>query len=458
MPGTVGPSPWSIDPKQAPGTTVTLLTAEQGGLVRRTVLPNGLRVITESMPGVRSAAFGIWVGVGSRDENPGQMGSAHYLEHLLFKGTRRREALEISSLIDGVGGEMNAYTSKEQTVYYARVLDRDLPLAIDVICDLVTSAVLRSEDIDGERGVILEEIAMRDDDPSDLVHDEFMQAMFGATDLGRPILGTTASIEAISRDAIASFYADRYRPDSMVVAAAGGLEHEEVVRLVEAAFLQADAYPRSAAPVPVRVRPSTKTLSPPSPIQLLAKSTEQAHVVVGVPGIPRTDPRRYTLNILSTALGGGMSSRLFQEIREKRGLAYSVYSFASSFSDAGVFGTYAGCLPSKIDQVLELLLAQLSEVAANGLTPEELRRGKGQAQGSIVLGMEDSGSRMSRLGNADLTVGELPSIDETIRRIDEVTLEDVAAEAALLLSAPRAVSIIGPFEEDRTFSSLTGPE
>ncbi len=444
------PGAWSIDPDQEPGSTVTLLTPAQGGLVRRTVLPGGLRVITEQMPGVRSAAFGIWVGVGSRDETHAQMGSAHYLEHLLFKGTRRREALEISSLVDAVGGEMNAFTSKEHTCYYARVLDKDLPLAIDVICDIVTGALLRAEDVDAERGVVLEEIAMRDDDPSDLVHDEFMLGMFGQTDLGRSILGTQETIEGITRDAIASFYQARYRPEAMVVTAAGGLDHDEVVRLVAAAFESAGAL-RDTTVRPMPARRDGASVPTSGGLRLVPRPTEQAHLVVGVPGVPRADRRRYTLNILSTALGGGMSSRLFQEIRERRGLAYSVYAFSSGFSDAGVFGAYAGCLPNKVDHVLELALATLEDVARNGLTEEELARGKGQARGSIVLGLEDSGSRMSRLGTADLVLGELPSIDETLARIDAVSLDDVAREAAALLSAPRALTVIGPFEEGRTF-------
>jgi predicted Zn-dependent peptidase len=440
-----------MDADQEPGTTVTLLTPEQGGLVRRTVLPGGLRIITEQLPGVRSAAFGVWVGVGSRDESHAQMGSAHYLEHLLFKGTRRREAMEISALLDAVGGEMNAFTSKEHTCFYARVLDRDLPLAIDVISDIVTAALLRPEDVDAERGVILEEIAMRDDDPSDLVHDEFMETMFGPTDLGRSILGTQETIEGISAQAIASFYAERYRPEAMVVAAAGALEHEEVVRLVDAAFRSSgwlsDA---SVRPLPARhggLAPATS-----AGLRLVSRPTEQAHLMLGVPGVPRADDRRYTLNILSTALGGGMSSRLFQEIRERRGLAYSVYAFASGFSDAGVFGAYAGCLPSKVDQVIELAVAALDDVARDGLTVEELARGKGQAKGSIVLGLEDSGSRMSRIGNADLVLGELPSIDEVLARIDAITMDDIVREASGLLSAPRALTVIGPFEPGRTFS------
>jgi predicted Zn-dependent peptidase len=418
--------------------------------VRRTVLPGGLRIITEHVPGVRSAAFGIWVGVGSRDESAEQMGSAHYLEHLLFKGTRRREALEISSLIDAVGGEMNAFTSKEHTCFYARVLDRDLPLAVDVISDIVTSALLRENDVESERGVVLEEIAMRDDDPSDLVHDEFMLGMFGETDLGRSILGTQQSIESLTRDAIASFYFGRYRPEAMVVAAAGALDHDEVVALVSRAFSAAGSL-GDPATRPLRARNLGDAVASHHGVRLISRPTEQANLVLGVPGVPRSDPRRYPLGILSTALGGGMSSRLFQEIRERRGLAYSVYAFSTGFSDAGAFGAYAGCLPAKVDEVLGLTADALDAVARLGLTAEELERGKGQTKGSMVLGLEDTGARMSRIAVADLSLGELPSIDESLARIDAVTLDDVAREAAAILAAPRSLTVIGPFDPDRTF-------
>ncbi len=446
----VTPGSWAIDPDQEPGTTVTLLTGEQGGLVRRTVLPGGLRIITEHVPGVRSAAFGIWVGVGSRDEAPGQTGSAHYLEHLLFKATRRREAMEISSLLDAVGGEMNAFTAKEHTCYYARVLDRDLPLAIDVICDVVTSPLLRAEDVEAERGVILEEIAMRDDDPSDLVHDEFMLGLYGDTDLGRSILGTHDSIAGISRDAVASFYQQRYRPEVMVVSAAGAIDHEDVVGQVTAAFHGAGALGEPGTH-PDPARRGGPPVATAAGVRVVSRPTEQAHLIVGVPGVARSDPRRYALNILSTALGGGMSSRLFQEIRERRGLAYSVYAFNTGYGDVGVFGAYAGCLPSKVDQVLELTEAALRDVADHGLTADEVERGKGQAKGSIVLGLEDTGSRMSRIGTGDLSLGELPSLDGLLARVDAVTASDVADEAARILTAPRSLTVIGPFAPNRTF-------
>ncbi len=430
--------------------TRTLLREGDGGLVRRTTLPGGLRVITEQVPGVRSVTFGVWVNVGSRDETAAQMGSAHYLEHLLFKGTSKRSALEISSEIEAVGGDLNAFTSKENTCYYARVLDQDLPLAIDVVCDVVTDALIRSEDVEAERGVILEEIAMHDDDPSDIVHDVFAEAMFGDTPLGRPILGTTETIGAISRRTIHSFYHRRYRPESMVVAAAGSLDHDDVVRRVRRAFAPVlDHGVDVAAPrVPRRRR------RPEAGAKVTRRTTEQAHLVLGVPGITRADPRRYALSVLSTSLGGGMSSRLFQEVREKRGLAYSVYSYAQGFSDDGVFGVYAGCLPAKVNTVLDICLEQLEDVAAHGLTDDEIQRGKGQVRGATVLGQEDPGARMSRIAKSELHADPLLSIDALLAKVDAVTADDVRTVARDLLSAPTTLAVIGPFDETHTFAPV----
>ncbi len=435
---------------QKPGSTRTLLD-EDGARVRRTVLPGGLRVVTENLPGVRSAAFGIWVGVGSRDETPAQAGAAHYLEHLLFKGTERRSALDISAAIDAVGGEMNAFTSKEYTCFYARVLDVDLPLAVDVVSDLVTSALLRAKDVDGERDVILEEIAMRDDDPGDLVHEEFADAMFGPTPLGRPILGTVETIEAITPRAIRAFYHRQYRPENMVVSAAGNVDHAAVVRLVRRAFGAAGLLEGDASPaVPRRGAFRTRGAGD---VRVLSKTTEQANVVLGVPGLARDDDRRFALGVLNSALGGGMSSRLFQEIREKRGLAYSVFSFASHYADTGMFGVYAGCMPKKIDDVLEISRDELAKVAAHGITDEELARGKGQVRGGLVLGLEDTGSRMSRIGKAELLAGELWSTAEVLTAIDEVTIDDVREIAGSLLEVTPTLAVIGPFDTDRDFSS-----
>jgi len=437
--------------EQAPGSTRTLLV-EDGARVRRTVMPGGLRVVTENVPGVRSAAFGIWVGVGSRDETPAQAGAAHYLEHLLFKGTGRRSALEISAALDAVGGEMNAFTSKEYTCYYARVLDADLPLAVDVVSDLVTSALLRTFDVDSERDVILEEIAMRDDDPGDLVHEEFADAMFGPTPLGRPILGTVETIESITPRAIRAFYKRRYRPENMVVAAAGNVDHTAVVRLVRKAFGAAGFLDGDAAPaVPRAGEFRTRGAGD---VRVLSKTTEQANVVLGVPGLARDDQRRFALGVLNAAVGGGMSSRLFQEIREKRGLAYSVFSFASHYADTGMFGVYAGCMPKKVDDVLEITRDELAKVAVDGLTDEELQRGKGQVRGGLVLGLEDTGSRMSRIGKAELLAGELWSTAEVLTAIDSVTVDDVREIAGGLLEVTPTLAVIGPFDTDRDFSSV----
>lgn len=430
--------------------TRTLLREGDGGLVRRTTLPGGLRVITEQVPGVRSVAFGVWVNVGSRDETAAQMGSAHYLEHLLFKGTTARSAMDISSAIEAVGGDLNAFTSKENTCFYARVLDQDLPLAIDVVCDVVTDALIRSEDVEAERGVILEEIAMHDDDPSDIVHDVFAEAMFGDTPLGRPILGTAETIGAISRRTIHSFYRRRYRPESMVVAAAGSLDHDSVVRMVRRAFAPVlDPGADVAAP-----RTPRRPRRPEAGAKVARRTTEQAHLVLGVPGITRSDPRRYALSVLSTSLGGGMSSRLFQEVREKRGLAYSVYSYAQGYSDDGVFGVYAGCLPSKVNTVLDVCLEQLEDVAAHGLSDDEIRRGKGQVRGATVLGQEDPGARMSRIAKSELNADPLLSIDTLLAQVDDVTADDVRSVARDLLSAPATLAVIGPFDETHTFAPL----
>ncbi|MGH3391298.1 MAG: M16 family metallopeptidase, partial [Actinomadura sp.] len=309
---------------QRPDTTHTIHPGADGaGVVRRTVLPGGLRIVTETMPSVRSAAFGIWVGVGSRDEAPADAGASHYLEHLLFKGTARRSALEISAALDAVGGDLNAFTAKEYTCYYARVLDNDLPLAVDVVSDMVLSSLLEGVDVDAERGVILEEIAMRDDDPSDLVHDEFALALYGDVPLGRPILGTVESINALNRDGIARYYREHYLPPNLVVAAAGNLDHDEVVRLVGEAF--SEVLSGQELPSAPRIGGAGATTSP--GVRLVPRETEQAHLVLGGAGFCRTDERRFALGVLNAALGGGMSSRLFQEIREKRGLAYSVYSY-----------------------------------------------------------------------------------------------------------------------------------
>jgi predicted Zn-dependent peptidase len=431
---------------QKPGTTRTLLTAKDtGALVRRTVLPGGLRVVTEAMPGVRSASIGVWVGVGSRDESPTLSGASHFLEHLLFKGTATRSALDISVELDEVGGEFNAFTAKEYTCFHARVLDEDLPLAVDVLGDMITSSTISVEDVEAEREVILDEIAMHDDDPDDVVSNVYAEKAWGSSPLGRPIAGTAASIRALTRPQIRRYYRSRYVPENMVVAVAGNVDHGSVVRQVRKAFARAGFLDdRAARPAPVRGGDRVRRTSTGDVV--VTRPFEQVNLVLGVNGLVRTDPRRYALGVLNAALGGGTSSRLFQEVRERRGLAYSVYSYAAHYADAGTFGVAVGCLPSKVTDVLRVVRGELTRVAADGITSEELQRGQGQLRGSLVLSLEDSGSRMSRIAKAELLYDELPSIDDVLDRVAAVTLEDVNDLARRLFTQRQTLAVVGPFE------------
>jgi predicted Zn-dependent peptidase len=423
-----------------------------GGTVHRTVLPNGLRILTEAIPAMRSVSFGIWVGVGSRDEAAQLGGASHFLEHLLFKGTRKRSALDISAQIEAVGGETNAYTAKEYTCYYARVLDEDLPLAIDVMCDAVADSVLAESDVETERGVILEEIAMHADEPGDEVHDLHAEVIFGDHALGRLISGTTDTITPMTRKQIHGFYRRRYTPPVMVVAAAGNLDHATVVRQVRKAFAgtplgDSPAGGTPIAPAPLRPADAKVKLRPARTV-VRGDDTEQAHLVLGGWAPGRHDERRFALGVLNNVLGGGMSSRLFQQVREVRGLAYSVYSYTSQYAETGTFAVYAGCAPAKADEVLSLIRHELTLAAADGITAEELRRGKGMLKGSLVLGLEDTGSRMSRLGKGELLFGDLMSVDELLRRIDAVTQDDVNQLAAQLLTLPMSLAVVGPFDDN----------
>jgi predicted Zn-dependent peptidase len=426
--------------------------------VRRTVLAGGLRVVTEFLPAVRSVALGIWVGVGSRDEDEVHAGATHYLEHLLFKGTRKRTALDISASMDAVGGELNAFTAKEYTCYYARVLDADLPLAIDVLSDMVSDSLIEPKDVDAERDVVLEEIAMNEDDPSDTVHEAFTGRLFGDTPLGRPVLGTVDSINGMTRDQIFEHYRARYTPPHLVVAAAGNLDHDAVVAAVSAAFGPVLGDFSGAEPAAPRLRGTGGLWDGYGPaagsgVRLISRPIEQANLVLGCEGLPRTDDRRFALSVLNAALGGGMSSRLFQEVREKRGLAYSVYSFASQHADTGLWGIYVGCLPAKADEVLSICTGEVAKVVADGLTDAELDRGKGQVRGGIVLGLEDPSSRMTRLGKAELVYPSLEPVDDVLAAIDAVTHDDIRVIAAEVLTKPKVLSVVGPFEDDSAFMS-----
>lgn len=438
--------PWNL-PLAPAGSPENELTAGQdGATIRRSVLPGGVRVLTEHMPGLRSATVGAWVGVGSRDETSGHYGSTHFLEHLLFKGTQRRTAMDIAEAFDAVGGEANAGTGKEHTVYYARVLDSDLPMAVDVITDMVTSARIDEAELETERGVILEELAMNDDDPSDVAHEEFAAAVLAGHALGRPIGGTPEAINAVPRSAVWEHYKWHYRPETLVISAAGGVDHDALCTQVAAAL--SDGGWDLADGASPRARRDSSDITGVGEIGTeltIHRTVEQANVVIGSTGLSATDERRFILSVLSAVLGGGMSSRLFQEIREKRGLAYSTYSFASSHGGIGTFGLYAGCTPAKVDEVSALLVSELERLADSGITTAELERSIGQLSGGLVLGLEDSGSRMSRLGKADLVTGELLSVAESLERIRSVTSDEVQALAKDLASRPRSTVRVGPF-------------
>jgi predicted Zn-dependent peptidase len=428
-------------------------TASGASLVRRSVLPSGVRILSESVPGARSSTIGYWVAVGSRDEHPVTYGSTHFLEHLLFKGTTSRSALDIAVSFDAVGGEHNALTAKEYTCYYAKVQDRDLPMAIDVLADMFTSSLLDPEEFETERGVILEELAMADDDPSDVASERFFEAVLGEHPLGRPIGGDQASIGGVSRDAVWNHYRANYRPRDLVITVAGAVDHDELVRAVTAALERAD-WDLSSRADPVERRDATHDLiERGSPLVVVTRPTEQVNMIAGVAGLPAADDRRMTMSVMNSVLGGGMSSRLFQEIREKRGLAYSVYSFAPSYSDAGLYGMYAGCTPAKAPQVAELLLGEFARLGSDGVSDEELSRAVGQLSGASALALEDSDTRMSRLGRSELTLGEFVDLDESLRRLSIVTAHDVRELASELASRPVSIAAVGAVDET-TFAGL----
>lgn len=411
--------------------------------IERTEFDSGLRVVTERMPGVRSVALGIWVGIGSRDEDPQVAGASHFLEHLLFKGTKKRSAQDIAEAFDAVGGDLNAFTAKENTCYYARVRDRDLAMTIESLCDMVTATIFKSVDFEAERQVILEEIHMRDDAPEDLVHDVFNESIWPDHPLGRPVLGTQQTIKDMSMQQVQRFWKKHYTPSNFVVAVAGNVQHDEVVKLVRK-HLPAGRIKRGTKPHAPLYAGDLPIAS--GRTQVLRRDSEQAHIVLGMNGLSRTDDDRFALSLVNTALGGGMSARLFQEIREKRGLAYSVYSYHQMFAEAGLFAVYAGTTPSKAHEVLALMREQVADVAAHGITAEELARAKGQSEGSMVLGLEETSNRMSRIGKVEQAGGEPLTLNAALKKIDAVTLEDCKRVAARVLGQPASLTVLGPFD------------
>jgi predicted Zn-dependent peptidase len=403
--------------------------------------------LTEHVPGSQSVSVSFSVAVGSRDETNNHFGSTHFLEHLLFKGTKTRTAMDIAVAFDSVGGSSNASTGKEHTSYYAKVQDKALPIAVEVIADMLTSSLIDETEFENERPVILEELAMNDDDPQDVVHEAFSTAVLGDHPLGRPIGGTIETITAVSRAAVWEHYQNNYRPQDLVVAAAGSVDHQELIKLVEQGLATAGwDLGLQAKPVPRRLLNPAK-ISRGSKLNVIHRPISQVNIMVGSEGLYVDDPRRYAMGVLNTVLGGGMSSRLFQEIREKRGLAYSVYSFNQGYSDAATFGLYAGCSPAKAKEVTELMIAELDKVAQSGITSEELALARGNISGSLALKFETNQARMSRLASAEIVAGEFMDLDETIERFAAVELSQVQALAQDLLKLPRSIVAVGDVTE-----------
>jgi predicted Zn-dependent peptidase len=404
-------------------------------------LDSGQRVITERLTHVRSVALGYWIGAGSRDERNGKAGVSHFIEHLLFKGTSSYSAQEIAETFDRLGGELNAATSREHTVVYARVPDDRLETAVDVMSDMVFCPLFA--ELDAEREVVLEEIAMYEDTPHDYVHDLIAAAVFGNRPLGRPVVGTAEVISTIGRRSISAYHRAMYAPGNVVVAAAGNLQHNRLVELLERAERkQAEASARAS-----RVR--TPLVRTPAPgIRFQRKDTEQYHVCLGAPGISRSDRRRFAASVLDNILGGSASSRLFQEIREKRGMAYSVYSFASQYTDTGQIGFYVGTREENLAACLEVAAAEIADIAAGNVSEAELERAKENLKGRIMLSMESTSNRMTRLGRSVITDTEILSLPRIIAEIDAVGPEAISELAGVLLAEERlSAAGIGPSEE-----------
>ncbi len=416
----------------------------------KTVLDNGIRVLSHEMLDHRSASLGIWVENGSRHESAAENGMSHFIEHLLFKGTERRSAARIAEEMDAVGGVINAFTSKEHTCYYAKVLDENLPLAIDLLTDIFLHSKFDEEEIERERSVILQEISQAEDTPDDYVHDLFSLDLFQDHPIGRPICGTAATVNSFKRDDFMQFFRSRYRPDRVIVAAAGHLRHNDIVDEMAARLGSVnDAGARGESMDGGRPPELRYGVFPHS------KSLEQAHLCIGVPGLPQAHPQRYVAYVLNTLLGGGMSSRLFQEIREKRGKAYSVYSFSSAYRDVGYFGVYAGTNVEATEEVVELVLKELKSLADGEIREDELVRTQGQLVGSMILGLESTDSWMSHIARNEIYYGRTISTDAICQGIRAVTRTDLVELARQLFrSGALTLSLLGDFKDDFKLNNL----
>lgn len=404
-------------------------------MVTRDVLPNGLRLLTETIPHVRSVALGVWLDRGSRHEGTRWPGIAHFVEHMLFKGTNRRSAEDIAQSVDSIGGQVDASTGKENANYAIKVLDEHLPLAVDILSDLVLHPRFSADDVEREKNVVLEEIKMVEDMPDDLVHELFLQRYWAEHPLGRPILGTAESVSALTADALREYFDGAYTADRLIVAAAGHVDAAQVRDLIEQAFGHVKA---TGVTVPDRAPTATPN------VLIRQKDLEQSHVCLGVAAYPQQHEDRYVELVLNTVLGGSMSSRLFQNVREKRGLAYSVGSGVSSFRDAGVLSIYAGCANEKVGEVVRVIMAEIEQVVRAAIDPEELRRAKDNVKGSLVLGLESTWNRAAYLARQEIYFERLYAVDDTIAGIECVTLDEVhRVSRALLSDVPFAVAVLG---------------
>ena len=415
-------------------------------MVTAETLPSGLRLITESMPDVRSVSVGVWLTRGSRHESDAESGVAHFVEHMLFKGTTSRSARDIAQTIDSLGGQLDAFTAKEYAGYYVKVLDQHLPIALELLADMVMRPALSPEDVVKEQSVILEEIKMVEDAPDDLVHEMFAQQFWSRHPLGRPILGTAETVGSFSADSLRHYFSHTYTAPNLVIAAAGHLEHQTLRELVERVFAD---LPRRAAPpqtAPPLVSPGVVTRH---------KDIEQSHVCLGTPAYPQVHADRHALYVLNTILGGSMSSRLFQHIREERGLAYAVFSNLTTYSDAGMITVYAGCAAEKVDEVVALTLKEFGTLRESEVPPDELRRAKDHLKGSMVLGLESTSSRMSQLARQEIYFGRHFSLDEMLQNIEQVTAGDVQrVTRELFQDSGLVATVVGPdtatpFDADR---------
>jgi len=408
-------------------------------LYRQAILDNGVYVLTEDMPNVRSVVVGIWADVGSRDEPPDAAGISHFIEHLMFKGTQQRTARDIAEALDAVGGQLNAFTTKEYTCYYARVMDEYFDLSLDVLVDMVLGSRFLTEDIDRERNVIAEEIKMYEDTPDELVHDVFTSAIWQEHALGRPIIGEVSIIESLDRSRILSYYQTYYSPANLIVAVAGNIRHQEVVEKVGAVLGSVSG-----------AKLTRQGNMPVSNSKMICrkKDTEQVHLCIGVPGLPMDNENIYAVQLLNTILGGGISSRLFQEVRENRGLVYSIYSYHTSYHDAGLFCIYAGLSKNNVLPVSELVFKEIKAIRENGITEAELQRSKDQVKGNLFLSLENVTTHMSRLAKSKLYLERFVTPEEVADRISKVTRDEVRDVArAILMPESLAIAAVGPWDD-----------